>query len=68
MAAGQKVIQIEGTNLTISTDNWIFQEFALELARATRRHMEEVNAGIVEEKKRKRREARKRKQGEIKNR
>lgn len=62
MAAKKKMIQIEGTNLTIDPNNFFFQEFALEVARATRAHIEEVNAGIAEEKKRKRREARQRRQ------
>lgn len=60
MAAKKKTIQIEGTDLTIDTNNFFFQDFALEVARATRAHLDEINAGIAEEKKRKRREARER--------
>ena len=41
MAAGQ--IQIKDTGLTINTDDYWFQRFALEVAEATKRHLDEIN-------------------------
>lgn len=60
MAKRKKTIVLQ-PGITISTDNWFFQNFALEVARATRNHIDEINAGIKEEKSLKRREARQRK-------
>ena len=57
----KEIIRIEGTGLTINTNELHFQLFAQELARAVRRNIDEVNAGMKEEKKRKRLEAGERK-------
>ena len=44
MAAGQ--IQIQDTGLTINTSDYYWNAFALEVARATRRHLDEINEAL----------------------
>ena len=55
MARRKKTVELQ-PGITISTDNWQFQRFALEVARMTREHIDEINAGLAEQKKQKRRE------------
>jgi hypothetical protein len=64
MAKRKKTIELQ-PGITISTDNWQFQRFALEVARMTRDHIDEINAGLAEQKKQKRREARERRKAAL---
>ena len=45
MAAGQ--IQIKDSGLVIDPDDYWFQRFAMEVAEATRRHLDEINEAMA---------------------